>query len=57
MSIAATLSAGLASDALALATLFTAVAILVLGGTVLARGRGSLLSSLFFLITLGASGC
>ena len=56
MPIAATLSAGLASDALALATLFTAVAILVLGGTVLARGRGSLLSSLFFLITLGACG-
>jgi diguanylate cyclase (GGDEF)-like protein/PAS domain S-box-containing protein len=56
VSIAATLSAGLASDALALATLFTAIAIVVLGGAVLARGRGSLLSSLFFLITLGASG-
>jgi diguanylate cyclase (GGDEF)-like protein/PAS domain S-box-containing protein len=48
-------SAGLASDVLALATLFTAVAILLLGGAVLARGRASLLSSLFFLMTLGAS--
>ncbi|HEV2722133.1 MAG TPA: PAS domain S-box protein, partial [Thermoanaerobaculia bacterium] len=51
-----TLSAGLASDALALATLFTSVAIFLLGGAVVARGRGSLLSSLFFLMTLGASG-
>jgi len=54
--ILTTLSAGLASDAFALATLFTAVAILLLGGAVLARGRASLLSSLFFLMTVGASG-
>ena len=51
-----TLSAGLARDALALATLFTAVAIFLLGGAVIARGRASLLSSLFFLMTFGASG-
>ena len=56
MPILTTLSAGLASDAFALATLFTAVAILLLGGAVLARGRASLLSSLFFLMTVGASG-
>jgi len=54
--ILSTLTAGVASHALALATLFTAVAILLLGGAVLVRGRASLLSSLFFLMTLGASG-
>ncbi len=39
-----------------MATLFTAAAILVLGVIVLARARATLITYLFFLITVGASG-
>ncbi|HEX9458137.1 MAG TPA: histidine kinase N-terminal 7TM domain-containing protein, partial [Thermoanaerobaculia bacterium] len=41
---------------LATATLFTAAAILVLGVIVLARARATLVTYLFFAITVGASG-
>src|SRR5438552_7264716 len=40
----------------ALATLFTAAAVLVLGLAVVARARASLVSRLFFAIALGAAG-
>src|SRR5437870_2465259 len=39
-----------------MATLFTAAAILVLGVIVLARARATLVTYLFFIITVGASG-
>src|SRR3954453_17545500 len=45
-----------ASGSLALATLFTAAAILVLGGIVLLRARARFVNFLFFVITVGASG-
>jgi diguanylate cyclase (GGDEF)-like protein/PAS domain S-box-containing protein len=41
---------------LALATLFTAAAILALGGIVLLRSRARFVTFLFFVITVGASG-
>jgi diguanylate cyclase (GGDEF)-like protein/PAS domain S-box-containing protein len=44
------------SNGLALATLFTAVAILVLGVAVVSRGRGSLISLLFLSISVSAAG-
>jgi diguanylate cyclase (GGDEF)-like protein/PAS domain S-box-containing protein len=46
----------LAANSLAMATLFTAAAILVLGAIVLARARATLISYLFFVIAVGASG-
>src|SRR3954470_11425347 len=45
-----------ASGSLALATLFTAAAILVLGGIVLLQARARFVTFLFFVITIGASG-
>ena len=45
-----------ATGTLALATLFTAAAILVLGGIVLLRARAQFVTFLFFVITVGASG-
>jgi diguanylate cyclase (GGDEF)-like protein/PAS domain S-box-containing protein len=47
---------GHATGSLAMATLFTAVAILVLGVIVLVRARATLITYLFFAITVGASG-
>ena len=47
---------GSPTGSLALATLFTAAAILVLGGSVLLRARAKFITFLFFVITVGASG-
>jgi len=47
---------GSPTGSLALATLFTAAAILVLGGSVLLRARARFITFLFFVITVGASG-
>ncbi len=49
-------SASHVSNGLALATLFTAVAILALGVAVVSRGRGSLISLLFLGISVSAAG-
>jgi diguanylate cyclase (GGDEF)-like protein/PAS domain S-box-containing protein len=49
-------SASQSSNGLALATLSTAAAVLVLGLAVVARARGSLVSLLFFAITVAAAG-
>jgi len=47
---------GSPTGSLALATLFTAAAILVLGASVLLRARARFITFLFFVITVGASG-
>ena len=47
---------GHATSVLAGATLFTAVAILLLGAAVLARSRASLVAHLFLILTVAASG-
>ena len=56
MTIVLFFSASQSSNGLALATLFTAAAILVLGLAVVSRARGSLVSLLFFAITVAAAG-
>ena len=56
MTIVLFFSASQSSNGLALATLFTAAAILVLGLAVVARARGSLVSLLFFAIAVAAAG-
>ena len=56
MNIVLSFSSSEASNGLALATLLTAAAVLVLGLAVVARARASLVSLLFFGITIAAAG-